>query len=71
MREELKMKINELKKNTIIDSAERVFSRVGIEDATMDEISKEVGISKRTVYMYFSSKTNSKIFAFYSSSTNN
>ena len=58
MREELKMKINELKKNTIIDSAERVFSRVGIEDATMDEISKEVGISKRTVYMYFSSKTN-------------
>ena len=57
MKEELKIKVNELKKNNIIDSAEKVFSKFGIDNTTMDEISKEVGISKRTVYLYFTSKT--------------
>lgn len=57
MKEELKLKISELKKNNIIDHAEKLFSELGIENTTMDIIAKNAGISKRTVYTYFSSKT--------------
>ncbi len=57
MKEELKQKISELKKNNIIDHAEKLFSEFGIENTTVDVIAKATGISKRTVYTYFSSKT--------------
>ena len=57
MKEELKLKISELKKNNIIDHAEKLFSELGIENTTIDVIAKSAGISKRTVYTYFSSKT--------------
>ena len=57
MKEELKLKISELKKDNIIDHAEKLFSELGIENTTIDVIAKSAGISKRTVYTYFSSKT--------------
>ena len=57
MKEELKLKVNELKRDNIIDHAEKLFSELGIENTTMDIIAKDTGISKRTVYTYFSSKT--------------
>ena len=57
MKEELKLKISELKKDNIIDHAEKIFSELGIENTTIDVIAKSAGISKRTVYTYFSSKT--------------
>lgn len=57
MKEELKLKVNELKRNNIVDHAEKLFSELGIENTTMDIIAKDAGISKRTVYTYFSSKT--------------
>lgn len=57
MKEELKLKVNELKRNNIIDHAEKLFSELGTENTTIDIIAKDTGISKRTVYTYFSSKT--------------
>ena len=57
MKEELKLKVNELKRDNIINHAEKLFSELGIENTTMDIIAKDTGISKRTVYTYFSSKT--------------
>lgn len=57
MKEELKLKVSELKKNNIIDHAEKLFSELGIENTTMDIIAKDAEISKRTVYTYFSSKS--------------
>ncbi|MNH86293.1 HTH-type transcriptional repressor Bm3R1 [compost metagenome] len=40
----------------IIDAAERVIFSKGYDSATMDDISKEAEFSKRTVYVYFTSK---------------
>ncbi len=34
----------------------RLFSTYGIKSITMDEISKELGISKKTIYQYFEDK---------------
>ena len=46
------------KENLIIDAAEKVFSTVGFRNATMGEIADEMGMSKGSVYFYFSSKEN-------------
>ncbi|AWI06504.1 TetR/AcrR family transcriptional regulator [Clostridium drakei] len=45
-----------IKKNDIIDAAERVFFQKSMQQATMDEVAKEAEFSKRTVYVYFKSK---------------
>ena len=47
-----------VKERQIISAAEKVFSTVGFASATMESIAKEIGISKGTVYFYFSSKEN-------------
>ena len=44
MKEELKLKISELKKDNIIDHAEKLFSELGIENTTIDVIAKSAGI---------------------------
>jgi AcrR family transcriptional regulator len=41
----------------IIDAALTVFSARGFEAATLDEVAREAGISKGTLYLYFDSKT--------------
>lgn len=46
----------EIRRNDIIDAAERVFFAKGFENASMDEVSREAEFSKRTVYIYFNSK---------------
>jgi Transcriptional regulator len=46
----------EIKKKDIIDAAERVFFKKGYVNSSMDEVAKEAEFSKRTVYVYFSSK---------------
>ncbi|MCH3974214.1 MAG: TetR/AcrR family transcriptional regulator [Bifidobacterium tibiigranuli] len=51
-----KQQEQEIRKRDIVDAAERVFSRKGFENASMDELAKEAEFSKRTVYTYFSSK---------------
>lgn len=45
-----------VRKNDIIDAAETVFFKKGIQQATMDEVAKEAEFSKRTIYIYFQSK---------------
>lgn len=40
----------------ILDAAERLLAQIGYRKMTMDDIAKEAGISRRTVYGYFNSK---------------
>ena len=43
-------------KERIISSAEILFMRYGVRSVTMDDIAKELGISKKTIYIHFSDK---------------
>lgn len=54
--DERRLQAKELKRQDIIDAAERIFFSKGYENASMDEVAKEAEYSKRTVYVYFSSK---------------
>ena len=54
--EERRRQEKEIKRKDIIDAAERVFFSKGYQNASMDEVAKEAEFSKRTVYVYFSSK---------------
>lgn len=46
------------KENNIIFAAERVFASLGFKNAKMDDIAKDAGITKVTLYSYFQSKEN-------------
>lgn len=46
----------ELRRNAIIDAAEKVFFSSGIDRATMDQVAEEAELSKGTLYLYFKSK---------------
>ena len=46
----------EAAKTKIIKAAQTVFAKQGYHDSTMDDIAKEVGVSKGALYSYFSSK---------------
>ncbi|WP_159021946.1 TetR/AcrR family transcriptional regulator [Formosa sp. L2A11] len=45
-----------MKKKIIIKSAE-LFLNLGFKSVTMDDIANEMGISKKTIYQYFETKT--------------
>ena len=45
-----------IRRNDIVDAAERVFFANGFEHTSMDEVARESEFSKRTVYVYFNSK---------------
>ena len=47
--------VSEERKNQILDAA-AVFSRLGFHEARMDDIVRESGLSKGTLYWYFTSK---------------
>ncbi|MDF2802606.1 MAG: putative TetR family transcriptional regulator [Anaerocolumna sp.] len=51
-----KEKEREIRRNDIIDAAERVFSEKGYDLSTVDDVAKEAEFSKRTLYVYFNSK---------------
>lgn len=53
---ERKEKEREIRRNDIIDAAEKMFFTKGYTATTMDEISSAAEFSKRTVYVYFNSK---------------
>jgi TetR/AcrR family transcriptional regulator, cholesterol catabolism regulator len=40
----------------ILQKADTMFLRYGLRSVTMDDIAKELGISKKTIYLYFSDK---------------
>lgn len=43
-------------KNKIMDAVARLIVRYGLKKFTVDEVAAELGISKKTLYQYFSSK---------------
>lgn len=51
-----KEKRKNMNKSEIIDAAEKLFFSKGYSNSTMDEIAKEAGFTKRTLYSYFTSK---------------
>ncbi len=53
---ERKEKEKQIRRNDIIDAAEKVIFSKGYDMATMDDIAREAEFSKRTVYIYFNSK---------------
>ncbi len=48
--------MSEFRRTKIVDAARSVFARKGFVRGIMDEIAKEAGIAKGTVYLYFRSK---------------
>jgi AcrR family transcriptional regulator len=48
--------VSEERTNQILDAAEQVFTRKGLDDARMDDIAEQTGLSKGTLYLYFKSK---------------
>ena len=47
-----------IKENSIIDAAEKVFSKQGFANTKMEDVAKALGMSKGTIYFYFNSKEN-------------
>ncbi|MDD2920715.1 MAG: TetR/AcrR family transcriptional regulator [Anaerolineales bacterium] len=48
--------VSDERKNQIINAAEGIFRKKGFEEARMDDIAEETGLSKGTLYLYFKSK---------------
>lgn len=44
------------KREQILDGAKRVFMRMGFDAASMNDITREAGVSKGTIYVYFQNK---------------
>ena len=53
---ERKEREKEQRRNDIIDAAEKVFFKKGLNNSTMDEVAEEAELSKGTLYLYFKSK---------------
>jgi AcrR family transcriptional regulator len=52
-----KRSANKIKNNDLIIAvAEKLFLQNDFENTTMDDVSKEAGLTKRTIYKYFNSK---------------
>ena len=49
--------VSEFRRTEIVDAARTVFARRGFASGIMDEIAKEAGVAKGTLYLYFRSKT--------------
>ncbi len=48
----------EFRRREILRSAQKVFAREGFQEATMEKIAQDAGISKGTIYLYFKNKTD-------------
>lgn len=46
----------ETKKTDVIERSTQLFMRYGIKSVTMDDVARELGISKKTLYKYFTDK---------------
>ncbi|MCD1295533.1 TetR/AcrR family transcriptional regulator [Methanocella sp. CWC-04] len=53
---ERKEREKEWRRNEIIDTAEKVFFSRGYENVKMDDIAKEMGLARGTLYLYFKNK---------------
>ena len=45
-------------KDSILQKTESLFLKFGIKSVTMDDIARELGISKKTLYQFFENKTD-------------
>jgi AcrR family transcriptional regulator len=54
--QERKEREKELRREAIIDAAEKVFFSKGFSSATMDEVAETAELSKGTLYLYYKSK---------------
>ena len=52
-----------MKKMQIVDAARNLFTKYGYKKVSMDEIAKEAGVTKKTVYSYF--KDKDELFQFF------
>ncbi len=43
-------------KDKILEAATKLFHKFGVRSVTMDDIARELGISKKTIYQYFQDK---------------
>jgi len=50
--------VSEFRRTEIVNAARTVFARRGFALGIMDEIAREAGVAKGTVYLYFKSKTD-------------
>jgi AcrR family transcriptional regulator len=48
--------VSDERKSQILNAAEGVFTKKGFNEARMDDIAEETGLSKGTLYLYFKSK---------------
>ena len=48
--------VNNMKQEQILKAAKELFTKYGFKKVSMDEIASETGVTKKTVYSYFSSK---------------
>lgn len=48
--------VSELRRAQILDAATQVFTRKGLDQARMDDLVQETGLSKGALYWYFKSK---------------
>jgi AcrR family transcriptional regulator len=46
----------ETKKSEVIERSTQLFMRYGIKSVTMDDVARELGISKKTLYKHFTDK---------------
>src|SRR6266852_4860493 len=44
------------KRGAILDAAQRLFLRYGVKRTALDDVVREAGIAKGTLYLYFDSK---------------
>lgn len=50
--------VSEERKGQIMNAAEEVFTQKGFDNARMDDIAEETGLSKGTLYLYYKSKND-------------
>lgn len=62
--ESLKEQTKRLREEYVIDTAASLFIDQGLEQTTMDEIAKEAGLSKTTIYTMFKSKEDLEILVY-------
>jgi len=43
-------------RNAILDATDRIMSRFGFRKMSIDDLAKEAGVSKKTIYLYFRNK---------------
>jgi len=53
--------LSEWRRHEVLEAARRIFAHLGYAAANVDEIAREAGIAKGTIYLYFKSKE--EIFA--------